>query len=259
MALPSWPCGEPLSDLREPFLGLLEIHPADDADEFVSSEADDRFVRANLRPDGRDHVLKQRIPRRVSEDVVDLPEAIDVEERQHQVNTLTAGSIDLVLDRLLPGSSPERSGEVVSMCLPQLLERGSAFLGGQQAIRGGLRSVLGRPGAILGSLGPDLGGVREGDAQRGPTRPHLAFDLGRILVTSIGGAVALLRGPIAVPGGLVPLLRQLTALVRGVRTDPAGLPPYPGALRPFPGALRALGAVGAVRFLLPGMLEQLLV
>ena len=156
------------------------------------------------------------------------------------------------LDRSRPGPPPPGPRRIApvssSRCAcHQLLERGSAFLGGQQTIRGGLRRPR-PPWRDPWQPGPDPGGVREGERSADPRDPILRSILAESLSRRSAACRARCAVAIAVPGALVPCPPADGARPR-CATDPAGLPPYPGALRPFPGALRALGALVAVRFL----------
>src|SRR3954452_15795413 len=131
--------------------------------------------------------------------VVDLPEAVDVDECQHEPPVATAGAIDLALEGLLPRSPPECPSELIEVGPTQLRDDAVALLRSAFAIRGCLGAILRRPGPVPARLRPDLRSMRESGAQWRATGRHLPLELRRVIVASLGSAVPRLCGQIAVP------------------------------------------------------------
>ena len=117
--------------------------------------------------------------------------------------TFPTGTIDFALQGLLPGSAPERAGELILMRTAQLDESDLALLGSAPSIIGGLQSVVRCSGSVVRRPSSDLGGVRKGRAEGRAAGGHLPFDLGGLAVAPCRSGVPGVGGEIAVRGRLV--------------------------------------------------------
>jgi len=218
----------------------VDIAARERAQKLVASEADNNVVRSQLGSQRQRHVAEQLVAGCVALNIVDGLEAVDIDEREHELPVRAACPVNLPLESGQATATSERSGQDIDACLVAVA--GSlvavarcAFAGqGCQLVMAD-RALRGRAGTFLGRAVAFLG---RAVALRG-TLPVLCgpFTITRTL-TSVAGCLLVpadraFRGR-AVPfcGGAVAFL-GLSAVLRGPLTITGTLTPVASCLLVF--------------------------
>ncbi len=202
--------GKALTDLSE--IGIRQR-----AHELVAAVAHHQVVGAQARSQGVSDGEQQRIARHVTIGVVDLLQAIHIDEGDHELCVRAACAVDLPLKLFHPSAAPADVSQLIDLRSRTVDRSLSAISRGQGALTRGLRSFIGRARTIVGrsrTIGrgastivggpPTIAGLAEGPlpmllAPRLQGRPRT---IARRLAS-----VSHLRDPIALGGHLIALIR----------------------------------------------------
>ena len=138
---------EEIRHLAESALGMTDLRIRQCAHELITPVAQHKIIGAKSLSQGLAHLRKKLIPGRVSSPVVERLQAVHINERDRQPDSLSPGPIDLVLQFSKARATPQHSGDVIDQIVPPLIN---------PSIEGGLGSIEGGLVAILDSLFPVL-------------------------------------------------------------------------------------------------------
>ncbi len=195
---------------------LAEIGIRQRAHELVAAVAHHQVVGAQARSQGVSDGEQQRIARHVTIGVVDLLQAIHIDEGDHELGVCAARAVHLALKLLHPSAASADVRQLIDL-RGRTVDRGlSTISRGQGALLRGLRSFLSRARTIIGrsctigrSTSTIIGGpLTIAGLAEGPVPLWLALRLqGRPrMITRRLASVSHLRDPIALGGRLIALI-----------------------------------------------------
>ena len=185
------------------------------AHELVTAVAHHQVVGAQARSQGVGDGEQQGIASEVTLGVVDLLQAVHVDEGDHQLSVRAACSIHLALKLLHPSAAPADVSQLIDLRSRTVDCRLSSIARGQGALTRRLRSFFGRPRTVIGcsrTIGRSTGAIISGSltvARSAEGSLLLSSRLrghARIIASHLAG-VSHLRDLIALRGHLIALIR----------------------------------------------------